>query len=125
LVNKLFRAIRKHRRRATVGRPVSDLRRAMFALGLVGFLLSIEWPFADWEHALFSAHQVGIMVARIVAPILIVVSHPAGLLIAGLPRSLRRHALKPGLSHPLVRRGWSVLAHPLVALSLYVATLSK
>ena len=111
------------RRRATVGRPVSDLRRAMFAIGLVGFLLSIEWPFADWEHELFSAHQVGIMVARIVAPILIVISRPAGLLIAGLPRSFRQHVLKPVVSHPLVRRGWSALTHPLVALPLYVATL--
>ncbi|MEO7679324.1 MAG: cytochrome c oxidase assembly protein [Sphingomonas sp.] len=111
------------RRRATVERPVSTLRRAMFATGLIAFLLSIEWPFADWEHELFSAHQIGIMVARIVAPILIVASHPAGLLIAGLPPPLRRRLLKPGLSQPFVRRGWPVVAHPLTALSLYVATL--
>jgi len=111
------------RRRATVERPVSTLRRAMFITGVVAFLLSIEWPFADWAHELFSVHQIGILIARIVAPILIVASRPAGLLIAGLPRPIRRSVLKPGLSHPAVRRAWPVIATPPAALSLYVATL--
>jgi putative membrane protein len=111
------------RRRANVGRPVSVLRRGMFAAGIVAFLLSIEWPFADWAHELFSVHQIGIIVARIVAPILIVASRPAGLLIAGLPRVFRRTLLKPGLSQPLVRRTWPIVAHPLTALILYVSAL--
>jgi len=111
------------RRRAHVERPVSTLRRALFAVGLIAFLLSLEWPFAEWEHELFSVHQIGMMVARICAPILIVASRPAGLLIAGLPRTARRGALKPGLSAPAVRTVWKGLTHPLVATVLYVATL--
>ncbi|OYY91691.1 MAG: hypothetical protein B7Y45_01570 [Sphingomonas sp. 28-66-16] len=111
------------RRRATVERPVSALRRALFAAGLGLFLLSIEWPFANWEHALFSVHQIGILVARIIAPILIVASRPAGLLIAGLPRVLRQRLLGPALSQPFVRRAWPIVGHPLVSLSLYVALL--
>lgn len=111
------------RRRATVERPASTLRHTLFATGLVAFFLSIEWPFADWAHELFSVHQIGIMVARIVAPILIVASRPAGLLIAGLPRTLRNGLLKPGLSQPAVRRAWPIAAHPLSALLLYVVTL--
>lgn len=111
------------RRRATIERPVSTVRRAMFVTGIVSFLLSIEWPFADWEHELFSAHQIGMLVARLIAPILIVASRPAGLLIAGLPRPVRRGLLKPGLSHPAVRRAWRVAATPPVTLALYVATL--
>ena len=111
------------RRRAGVERPVTSLRRALFVAGIGVFLLSIEWPFAVWENELFSACQLGIMVARIVAPILIVASRPAGLLIAGLPRPIRRALLKPGLSQPFVRRAWRVVVHPLAALSLYVASL--
>ena len=111
------------RRRATIERPVSTVRRAMFVTGIVSFLLSIEWPFADWEHELFSAHQIGMLVARLIAPILIVASRPAGLLIAGLPRPVRRGLLKPGLSHPVIRRAWRVVATPPVTLALYVATL--
>jgi putative membrane protein len=111
------------RRRSDVERPVSALRRSMFVTGLVAFLLSIEWPFADWAHELFSVHQIGIIVARIISPILIVASRPAGLLIAGLPRVVRRQLLKPGLSQPVVRHAWWVVANPLIAAALYVATL--
>ncbi|HEX5183908.1 MAG TPA: cytochrome c oxidase assembly protein [Allosphingosinicella sp.] len=111
------------RRRAGVERPVSTLRRMMFAAGLLAFLASVEWPFAEWEHDLFSVHQIGIMVARIVAPILIVASRPAGLLVAGLPRPARRRLLRPGLSMPAVRRTWRAVANPPVAAALYVAAL--
>lgn len=111
------------RRRVGVALPVSTARRATFAAGLIAFLLSIEWPFADWEHELFSAHQAGIMVARIVAPILIIWSRPAGLLIAGLPRAFRDRLLRPGLSHRWTRNLWSALTHPLAAAALYVAML--
>lgn len=111
------------RRRATVERPVSTLRRASFITGIAAFLVSIEWPFAEWAHELFSVHQIGIIIARLIAPMLIVCSRPAGLLIAGLPRPVRQKMLKPGMSHPLVRRIWGFLALPPAALSLYVATL--
>ncbi|WP_296613141.1 cytochrome c oxidase assembly protein [Sphingomonas sp.] len=111
------------RRRSTIRRPVSTLRRAMFIAGIAAFLLSIEWPFAHWAHELFSVHQIGIVVARIIAPILIVASRPVGSLIAGLPRSVRRDFLRPGLSYPWVRRIWSLIATPPAALSLYVLTL--
>lgn len=111
------------RRRLTIERPVTAARRALFVAGITAFLLSIEWPFADWAHELFSIHQIGIIIARIVSPIMIVASRPAGLLVAGLPRSVRRGALKPGLSHALVQRLWSIAAMPPVALSLYVAIL--
>jgi putative membrane protein len=111
------------RRRSTVRRPVSTYRRALFIAGIAAFMLSIEWPFAGWAHELFSVHQIGIIIARIIAPILIVASRPAGLLIAGLPPAVRHGVLKPGLSHAAVRRLWAFVATPPAALSLYVATL--
>ena len=111
------------RRRADTGRTVSSMRQALFAAGFGAFLLSIEWPFAGHAHQLFWVHQVGILIARLVAPILIVTSRPAGLLIAGLPGAARRRMLRPALSQPFVRVVWPIVSHPLTAVTLYVATL--
>jgi putative membrane protein len=110
-------------RRADVRRPAGALRHSAFAAGLGLLFLSVEWPFAVWAHDLFSVHQIGIMVARILSPMLIVMARPAGLLIAGLPRDIRLHLLKPGLSAEAVRKAWGVLSHPTATLVLYVATL--
>jgi putative membrane protein len=84
------------KRRASINCPVSLMRHLAFAAGLGLFFLSTQRPFADWAHEYFSVHQVGILIARILAPLLIVSAHPAGLLIAGSPRPLRRRILKPG-----------------------------
>ena len=110
------------RRRAATGRAVLFLRQALFAAGIGAFLLSIQWPFANHAHQHFWVHQVGILIARLVAPILIVTSRPAGLLIAGLPGAARRRILKPALSQPFVRVCWTITAHPLTAAALYVAS---
>lgn len=110
-------------RRRGIARAVDTQRHVMFAAGLIAFFLSIEWPFADWEHQLFAAHQAGMLVARVVAPILIVLARPAGLLVAGMPRIVRDHVLRPGLSLPHVRRAWAALTHPASAIALYVALL--
>ncbi|MDH7974195.1 cytochrome c oxidase assembly protein [Sphingomonas sp. AR_OL41] len=111
------------RRRLDAGRPVSIRRHAGFGAGLAVLLISLEWPFEAWAHQLFYIHQIGFMVARIIAPMLIILSRPLGLLIAGLPRSIRTSTLAPVLSTPAVRRIWRGLAHPVAALSLYLATL--
>jgi putative membrane protein len=109
--------------RGRVDRPVPEWRHTMFLAGLAAFLLSIEWPFAYWEHHLFSAHQLGIMVARIVAPILIVLSRPGRPMLAGLSPPTRRSLLRFALSRPALSRAWRVIAHPITATFLYVATL--
>jgi putative membrane protein len=110
-------------RRAEIGRPVSPIRHAAFALGLAILLASIEWPFEAWAQESFSVQQAGIMAARIVAPMLIAFSRPAGLLIAGTPRLFRRHLLQPVLSAPLRRRIWPVLSHPTSVIFIYIAAL--
>ncbi len=98
-------------------------RHAAFAVGLILFLLSVEWPFARWAHELFFVHQIGIMVARIIAPMFIVIAHPAGLLIAGLPRPVRTVVLRPGLSSHAVQTAWHLVGSAPAAMLLYVASL--
>jgi len=110
-------------RRADIVLRTPAWRHAAFAAGLALFFLSVEWPFARWAHELFFVHQIGIMIARIVSPILIVVARPAGLLIAGLPRGAREALLRPGLSDRRVQAAWRVLASAPVAMLLYVAAL--
>lgn len=110
-------------RRAQIGRPVPPIRHTAFALGLALLLASVEWPFESWAQESFSVQQVGIMVARIVAPMLIAFSHPAGLLIAGTPRRLRRHLLEPALSSPRWRKIWRFFSYPASVMLIYVATL--
>ena len=107
-------------RRADIVLRTPAWRHAAFAAGLALFFLSVEWPFARWAHELFFVHQIGIMIARIVSPILIVVARPAGLLIAGLPRGAREALLRPGLSDRRVQAAWRVLASAPVAMKRYV-----
>lgn len=109
------------RRRADIVCPIDSIRHLAFAAGLTLFLLSVEWPFARWAHELFFVHQIGIMVARIVAPMLIVIAHPAGLLIAGLPRPIRKAWLRPGLSNRWLQAAWRLLGSAPAAMILYVA----
>lgn len=109
--------------RQAVGRPVGALRHAAFLIGLALFFISLQWPFAKWSHELFSVHQVGILIARILTPALIALAQPAGLFIVGLPRSVRNKLLKPGVSASSVRLVWRLVAHPAVALCIYVGAL--
>ena len=115
--------VRGAMRRADAGQPVGPVRHAAFAAGLALLLISVEWPFETWAHQLFYVHQIGFMIARIVAPILLLLARPIGLLIAGLPDPVRRKALAPGLSAPASRRIWQYLGQPFVALALYIGTL--
>lgn len=112
------------KRRAAINRPVSLMRHLAFATGLGLFFLSTQRPFADWAHEYFSVHQVGILIARILAPFLIVSAHPAGLLIAGSPRPWRQRVLKPGLSSAWAGHVLRTISHPAVVVFLYVGLLA-
>ncbi|MBV1691360.1 cytochrome c oxidase assembly protein [Novosphingobium sp. G106] len=110
-------------RRRNAKRPVSMLRHTAFAAGLALLLLSLQWPFAVWAHELFYVHQIGILIARIVAPMLLAMARPAGLIIAGIPRRLRARLVKPGLLARPTRRGWRVLSTPALVMICYVGSL--
>ncbi|MEO9132578.1 MAG: cytochrome c oxidase assembly protein [Sphingomonas sp.] len=108
------------RRRADVGHPVSRMRHIAFASGLLLFLMSVEWPFETWAHKLFYLHQVGFMVARIVAPMLLAASRPIGLLVAGLPHTKPRQILREALQDTTHRKIWRTIRHPVSVLAIYI-----
>lgn len=111
------------RRRSRGRTPAATLRHGAFWASLAVLLLSLTWPVEGWAHRLFFVHQIGIMAARIVVPMLIFVSRPAGSLVAGLPRALRTRVLKPVLQWRPGRNLWPILSSPAVALLAYVGTL--
>lgn len=54
---------------------------------------------------------------------LIALAHPAGLIIAGIPRPLRTRVVKPGLLARPSKEAWRLLATPAAVLVLYVGSL--
>jgi putative membrane protein len=111
------------RRRRHVGRPVAPLRHVAFALGLSLFLLSVEWPFEAWAHRLFYVHQIGFVIARILAPMLLAASRPIGLLVAGLPRREGQGHLRKLLGDPTGRTIWRTIRHPVSLVIIYIGAL--
>lgn len=86
-------------------------------LGILYFVL--ESPFDAISDQLFLAHQIQHMVLSMVVPILIVIALPQGMLLRGLPATVRR-----SISGPFFRgrvfRGLRLFAHPAVATALYI-----
>jgi putative membrane protein len=111
------------RRRGPVETRLATLRHGAFWAALVVLLLSLTWPLEGWAHRLFFVHQIGIIAARIVVPMLIVLSHPAGSLVAGLPRTVRARLLKPALIWRPGRHLWAIVSSPAVTLLAYVGAL--
>jgi len=95
---------------ATKGRPVGTARRAAFHGGLAVVVLAIVSPL-DYiaEHRLFYAHMAQHLLLGDIAPLLVVL---------GLTRGL----LRPVLAVGWIRRARG-LAHPLVALPVWVVNL--
>ena len=111
------------RRRERSGTWIATLRHVTFGTALFVLLVSVAWPFESWAHRLFFVHQIGIMAARIVIPMLLIASHPTASLVAGLPRSVRARFLKPALIWPAGQQLWLVVSAPMVALIAYVGEL--
>lgn len=110
-------------RRRSVSQPVSVSRHALFMTGMLAFFLSLQSPIDPMGERLFLAHQIQHLLLRMIGPMLVVLSHPQGVLVAGLPDRARR-----GLAAPLMRSGtlsatFDLLTRPAVAFILFVLSL--
>lgn len=110
------------RRRRIVGRTGSA-QVVLFVSGLAVLLIATLPPLANLGTRLFYIHQIQHMALRLLGPILIALAHPGPVLIAGLPRRIRRAVWRP-LRAKLVRLtfGEAVWRAPLILL-LAVATI--
>lgn len=110
-------------RRRSVSQPVSATRHVLFLGGMLALFLALQSPIDPMGERLFLAHQIQHILLRMIGPMLIVLSRPQGVLIAGLPDRARR-----GLAAPLMRSGtlsatFDLLTRPAVAFILFVLSL--
>ncbi|RKF12488.1 cytochrome c oxidase assembly protein [Roseovarius spongiae] len=110
-------------RRSGVRRTASIARHIVFATGLLAIFLSLQSPIDPMGERLFVAHQVQHLFLRMLGPMLIMLSRPAAIMAAGLPRIIRTGILSPLASSGLVGRTYRRLRQPWIATVLFVLSL--
>jgi len=98
-------------------------RHAAFFWGVMAVFLSLASPLDAFADRLFFMHQVQHMLIRVLGPMLIALSQPQAVLIAGLPSWVRRKALGPLLASGAPGAIFGFLTHPVVATVLFIASL--
>lgn len=98
--------------------------RAMAYIWGVGLVfLSLASPADALSDHLFFMHQVQHMLLRMVGPMLVALSQPQAVLIAGLPGAARRWALAPAAGAAPIRAVFGFLTRPVTATILFIASL--
>jgi putative membrane protein len=108
-------------------RPVSfdekPWRNMAFIWGVIAIFLSLASPIDALADHLFFMHQIQHMLVRVVGPMLIALAQPQAMLIAGLPRWIRRRVLSPFAGSSLVRSTGGLLTRPAMVTALFVGML--
>jgi putative membrane protein len=109
------------RREAAV--PTAWWRHVLFFTGLGSVFLALQSPIDPVAERLFFVHQIQHFLLRMMGPMLLALSWPAGLMTAGLPAVLRRRLLAPVISNGVVRVIFAGLLQPVVVTVLFIAAL--
>ncbi len=110
-------------RRSGVASPVSRWRHVSFFAGALAVFLALQSPIDPFAERSFWIHQVQHLLLRMLGPMLLALSAPEGILVAGLPRSVRRMVLHP-LAQSRTMRGLAVfLRNGWVVFVLFIASL--
>lgn len=109
------------RRTASTGKRV--IRHALFLAGLLTIFLSLQSPIDPMGERLFVAHQIQHLMLRMVGPMLIALSYPEGVLIAGLPRLARRRIVAPLMANRGLAWVFSALTKPWAAFTIFLLSL--
>ena len=110
-------------RRLSVAQPVSAVRHALFAGGMLALFLSLQSPIDPMGKRLFLAHQIQHLLLRMIGPMLVVLSRPQGVLTAGLPEALRRSIIAPIMANGAVSGLYRRLTGPVAAFLLFLLSL--
>jgi len=110
-------------RRRTASRPFARIRHTVFFAGMLVLFLSLQSPIDPIGERLFLAHQIQHLLLRMIAPMLIILSRPQGVLIAGLPDGLRRGLAAPLMANGTLSGTYAFLTRPFVAFILFVLSL--
>lgn len=104
------------RRRAVVGR-----RAMLFAGGWLLLALPVATPLHDWGLESFAAHMVEHEIIMVLAAPLLALSRPLGVLLWGLPGTVRRGLVRG--SRRSLRGLWRRLTEPMTATALQAVVL--
>ncbi|HZP94634.1 MAG TPA: cytochrome c oxidase assembly protein [Burkholderiales bacterium] len=96
--------------------------QACFFGGLAAVILALQSPVDAVAEHLFFVHQIQHLLLHTAGPMFIMLATPQGPLVAGMPQWLRRFALKPVMTNPVIRAVFGFLARPAVATILFVAS---
>lgn len=109
------------RRRYVNGQMIA--RGAIFLSGLALFAMALVWPLQGLSESLFFAHEGQIFILRMIGPLLIALSQPQGVLLAGLPRPLKRTLIVRPLSIAGLRTILALPTRPIAATALLIGVL--
>lgn len=110
-------------RRRSVAQPPSAARHALFLAGMLALFLSLQSPIDPMGERMFVMHQIQHFLLRMVGPMLIMLSHPQGVLVAGLPDRVRRTLLAPMMRSGALSATFDLFTRPVVAFVLFVLSL--
>ncbi|MDQ7018636.1 MAG: cytochrome c oxidase assembly protein [Robiginitomaculum sp.] len=110
-------------RRRQVLNPPSVWRHVLFLAGMAVVFLALQSPIDPMAERLFSLHQVQHILLRMLGPMLITLSWPEGVFIAGLPTLVRRRVLAPMVSNGGVRSVFRFLSRAPVAFLVFLVSL--
>jgi cytochrome c oxidase assembly factor CtaG len=96
-------------------------RLASFLAGLAAVYLALASPIEPFASLLLSVHMLQHLLLMMIAPPLLWFAWPLFPMVRGLPEPVRTYWIAPLLRARLLRRLFSTLTHPVVALPIYVA----
>jgi putative membrane protein len=98
-------------------------RHVAYFSGVAAVFLSLVSPIDAMADRLFWMHQIQHMLLRMIGPMLIALAAPQAMLVAGLPRAVRRSALAPFIGAGALRALFALLSNAAVVTVLFVAAL--
>lgn len=98
-------------------------RHGLFFAGLAAVFLALQSPVDPIAERLFFVHQIQHFLLRMIGPMLIALSQPQAMLIAGLPSIARRTILAPVASSGPAKRLFGSISHPFTATAIFVGSL--
>ena len=110
-------------RRGAATQAMRPWRHVCFFAGLAAVFLALQSPVDPVAERLFFVHQIQHLLLRMIGPMLIALAWPPGILTAGLPAGIRRSILVPVVSSRSVQAVFGFLAHPVVAMATFIASL--
>jgi putative membrane protein len=110
-------------RRQKIQNPPSLLRHISFVLGILVVFIALQSPIDPVAERLFSMHQLQHLLLRMLGPMLITLSWPEAVFIAGLPTWARRRLLSPIVSNRALRSVFKFLSRAPNIFIVFLASL--